>query len=881
MKFLTWQNTKQLIDAQDFINSVKLKSYGIKAIMKYEYKGQVICWTPQNVFTKKDLEQTVELNSEDEVQLLRTLGAINFETWCSLSDEQKTAYKTFENRVEQVYSACLELFTTYHIDLELYALMYRNIPLYHLALDAYSMMFFVSKKDEIIGYGTRIMKDNSEKAQIVKLYYENKVLFPKACKKHVGINLLDSCANDYKFTEDVFRNFHGNHIPVVKCVDALSSDDCKAILNAKQQIINDYENISGKEPWMYDHVQYKGQPDFRHLSLQSILRYKDILSKILFEQGFLSFDKDIETIKKYEEELLDSVWKEVCPLIKKAYTYSVNKIFSAISLKKDEMPEREWYSIECSVEKAIEYLNEAYKYKEPVEQIDGYYSNREVREYENWIYRYENYPQQREDLPLNPGEDLFKYNLSRRRNWRTNTPWVITAQDIQERVDYLKQVDQVYIKNKKKLEQLRESERQQQDMEYNLHKNRHKEIECLQKKLQDEKEKIGVYKNRILQFAESSESIKVIRSNNVALNIYLNRFYEKMYDELWLQKKKFIEELESNFANVDCYISFVREQHKMLRTIEKRKTIDKACIMHYSCKQVFENWYAPIKEEKERLAQIERQQREEIAKQEQEKQRLAYEQKKREEEARQAQFRYNQRNAHTRDKMLSFDKTTHTYTVNGKTLDSVTTLVSNSFPKFNAKEHARHTAARNSMSIQEVIALWEKKGKESRDLGTLLHEKIEKYYQGIDSPDDPAFLLFKQFADKILLKPYRTEWGVYDYDLGIAGSIDFVDYQNGEYSIYDWKRSDKVIANGLPLKINQYGEKGNHPLEHLDNSPYYHYALQLSIYKFILERNYEIKVSHLRLGVFHPSYLKPYLLEMPYLENEVNSIFDLRSEIIF
>ena len=36
---------------------------------------------------------------------------------------------------------------------------------------------------------------------------------------------------------------------------------------------------------------------------------------------------------------------------------------------------------------------------------------------------------------------------------------------------------------------------------------------------------IGVYKNRILQFAESSESIKVIRSNNVALNIYLKRFY--------------------------------------------------------------------------------------------------------------------------------------------------------------------------------------------------------------------------------------------------------------------------------------------------------------------------------------------------------------------
>lgn len=120
--------------------------------------------------------------------------------------------------------------------------------------------------------------------------------------------------------------------------------------------------------------------------------------------------------------------------------------------------------------------------------------------------------------------------------------------------------------------------------------------------------------------------------------------------------------------------------------------------------------------------------------------------------------------------------------------------------------------------------------------------------------------------------PYRTEWIVYDWEYKLAGTIDFVDYQNGEYTIYDWKRSDKIIASGMPIKINKYGEKGNYPLEHIDNSPYYHYALQLSLYKFILERNYGIKVDKLRLGIFHPTYNKPYLLEVPYLENEINTI---------
>ncbi len=135
--------------------------------------------------------------------------------------------------------------------------------------------------------------------------------------------------------------------------------------------------------------------------------------------------------------------------------------------------------------------------------------------------------------------------------------------------------------------------------------------------------------------------------------------------------------------------------------------------------------------------------------------------------------------------------------------------------------------------------------------------KIENYYLGSDSVETDAYKLFKIFANKNKLNPYRTEWAVYDWEHKIAGTIDFVGYQNGEYIIYDWKRSEKVIDNGMPVKINKYGEKGNYPLEHLDNTPYYHYALHLSLYKYILEKNYGMKISDLRLGIFHPAYNKP------------------------
>lgn len=250
-------------------------------------------------------------------------------------------------------------------------------------------------------------------------------------------------------------------------------------------------------------------------------------------------------------------------------------------------------------------------------------------------------------------------------------------------------------------------------------------------------------------------------------------------------------------------------------------------------------------------------------------------------EARKEKFRFNQRNKHPLDSTISFRASDHLYIVNGVCLESVTTFVSNCFPKFNTELHAKQKAGALGISVQEVIEKWEQKGKESRDLGTAMHKKIENYYQGIDSANDDTFNLFRTFANNIKLVPYRTEWAVYDWEYKLAGTIDFVDYQNGEYTIYDWKRSDKIIANGMPIKTNKYGEKGNYPLEHIDNSPYYHYALQLSLYKFILDRNYGIKVDKLRLGIFHPTCNKPYLLEVPYLENEINTIFNLRSEVIF
>ena len=251
------------------------------------------------------------------------------------------------------------------------------------------------------------------------------------------------------------------------------------------------------------------------------------------------------------------------------------------------------------------------------------------------------------------------------------------------------------------------------------------------------------------------------------------------------------------------------------------------------------------------------------------------------EEKRLEQYRFNIRNKHWRDQKVSFREADHVYIVDGTPLDSVTTFVKNCFPEFDSEFHAKRKAEALGITKEAVLEMWDKQGRESREQGTIMHKKIESFYLGKEPSTDETFELFKIFANKITLKPYRTEWAVYDWEQKIAGTIDFVDYQNGEYIIYDWKRSDKLIAkNGLPIKNSLYGEKALPPIENLEDSPYYHYALQLSLYKYILEKNYGITVSKLRLGIFHPSYNKPYVLEMPYLQNEIDTLFGLRSEVI-
>lgn len=235
---------------------------------------------------------------------------------------------------------------------------------------------------------------------------------------------------------------------------------------------------------------------------------------------------------------------------------------------------------------------------------------------------------------------------------------------------------------------------------------------------------------------------------------------------------------------------------------------------------------------------------------------------------------YNKTNAHERDSLIHFNEEAHKYSINGKELISVTTLIEDCFPKFDADYWAAKKAAQLGTTAEALKAQWTAKAQLACELGTTMHDKIEKYYMGINSESDETFDLFLQFAKDHTLHPYRTEWRIYFEEYGVAGTLDFLEYQNGVFTIYDWKRSEKLVQNGTIERESRWGNKALAPVSHLSDTTYYHYALQVSMYRYILEQKYDIHVSQNRLAVFHPNNGRYHLIDIPYLREEVIAILN-------
>jgi ATP-dependent exoDNAse (exonuclease V) beta subunit len=229
-------------------------------------------------------------------------------------------------------------------------------------------------------------------------------------------------------------------------------------------------------------------------------------------------------------------------------------------------------------------------------------------------------------------------------------------------------------------------------------------------------------------------------------------------------------------------------------------------------------------------------------------------------------MKLQQLNKHPRDDNITFEESTHTYTINGDSnYKSVTTWIHSFFPNFEADVIIQKIKSSTSWgpehkyygySNEEIKNIWSNLGKEASQAGTNMHLNIEYYYNDIpftkDFEKSAEYNLFQKYLnDHQEYIPFRTEWAVYTKVYKLAGSIDMVYYDpkyndSNKVIIADWKRSKEI-------KFTNKWEKGLKPINNIDNCNYWHYTLQLNIYRMILEKYYSKQVTEMFLVIIHPN----------------------------
>lgn len=96
---------------------------------------------------------------------------------------------------------------------------------------------------------------------------------------------------------------------------------------------------------------------------------------------------------------------------------------------------------------------------------------------------------------------------------------------------------------------------------------------------------------------------------------------------------------------------------------------------------------------------------------------------------------------------------------------------------------------------------------------------------------------------KKIYVPIANEFIVYDQENGICGTIDMIGYNTKKdcYSIIDWKTSKKFDQG------NNFNDYMKPPFGHIQACNTAEYSLQLSLYKYILEKHTSIRIGEMVL----------------------------------
>ena len=232
------------------------------------------------------------------------------------------------------------------------------------------------------------------------------------------------------------------------------------------------------------------------------------------------------------------------------------------------------------------------------------------------------------------------------------------------------------------------------------------------------------------------------------------------------------------------------------------------------------------------------------------------------------------------DKNIILEKDAHEYKLLTRpdiTFTSVTTYVEHFFEGFDAQKVAtkliNNYPKYADRTVESLIADWDA----AADYGTSVHEELERWIKDGFEPSDIKAINGKDWLQHYKLKSdidILSEVIVYSTELSIAGTVDILakDNSTGLYEIIDWKTSKKI-------EMVSYGQKmGTHEItKNIMDCNFYHYSLQLSLYRYILETYYGLKIHNQLIAQLHDDGVNAHVA--PYMKDEIIAMLGHRMEL--
>ena len=244
------------------------------------------------------------------------------------------------------------------------------------------------------------------------------------------------------------------------------------------------------------------------------------------------------------------------------------------------------------------------------------------------------------------------------------------------------------------------------------------------------------------------------------------------------------------------------------------------------------------------------------------------------------------------DKFKFFEEDHH-YECNGKRVGiSVTRLIEEYSNPFDQQAIAEKIASRDNKSISEVLEEWKYKNKFACEKGSICHLyaqnvwtstiTLENDFHGSTVLKNACKSIYKQaenfykdFKDKFTHIQDEQLVGSEEYDVCSAVDHLFLD-KEGNIWLIDYKTNSVLKGYNDDEKNRKYTKGMQVTLQNIKDDSLNHYYLQLSIYKYLIEKYTNIKIYKTMIVYMSENIENYELIETPYLMKEVKLILELR-----